>query len=156
MKITDLRTAIVSTLSAVSSGVDLTGADQVLQGLYAVPPRAGLPCVMLGGWTLASEPGPQLGRWQRTVTWRLIGWAPSSNDSPASRSLAIETLADAIVIALETATRTAGGAIAAAGAYDLNVVSVGGIDGMDGEQSGYAVFEVTVEFFMRADKLGGL
>ena len=156
VRLSDLRAGIVTALQAVNGSApytsDLSGSDQVKQGLYATPPRAGLPCVMLAEWSVNSEFGPQLGRWTRTTTWTIVGWAPANGDDPATRWAAVETLANDIEIALETATRV--GALKAY-AYDCIVREVNEVE-TGGEATGYATFAMTIDFPTRVNKLGGM
>lgn len=157
-RLTDLRNGIVTALQTVNgtgSYVNtLTGQDQVTHGLYAVPPRSGVPCVMLAEWSVGTTEGPQLGRWTRTVTWALVCWAPANGDSPAAKWGAVETLADDITIALEVACRTSGGALNGI-AYDCIVSDVNEVE-VSGDATGYAIFALAVEFKARANKTGGL
>jgi hypothetical protein len=160
MKITNMRLGIASALTGINGtgswAVDLSGSSQVIHGIYATPPRAGLPAVMIGSWGIERTRGPQLGRYEQEALFPLLCWAPAPTDDAGARMLAIETMVNDIVIALETSARVSGGALQTAGAYDVLIKSIGDVEGLNGDIGGFAVFVVGVLLYSRADKLGGV
>ena len=159
-KITTLRQGIVTALSAVTTGggyyTTLSGNDQVIYGVYDVPPRSGVPCVMLAAFDLSSTMGPPLGVYTRTATWTLVCWAPATVDKPAERMLAQEQLLDDVTVALERAVRQSGGALYGGDWYDVQLTEVTEVSGLSGDAAGCVTFGVRFEFFARAPKTGGV
>ena len=156
--LTTLRTGIVSALAAVNGSspytITLSGSDQVVQGARVRPPRSGVPCVALTGWRMESQRGEQMGRYTRTVTWSLLGWAPTSTDNVGAKNAALENMANDITIALERAVRLSGGALFGT-VYDVQVTALEEVE-ISTDAAGYVGFVMSVEFYYRSAVTGGL
>lgn len=159
-KLTTLREGMVTALSActIAGGYyyDLNGDGQVICGVYESPPRSGVAVVMLAALDVSSRMGEPLGAYTRTATWTLACWAPATVDKPAERMLAQERLLDDVTRALEIAVRSSTGGLFGSGWYDVQLLEMSEISGLNGEAAGCVTFGARFEFVSRASKVGGV
>lgn len=102
-KLRTIRDSLISAIQLVNGAPsydhDLSGADQVVHGRAAFPPR--LPCLMIfGARSATTEENAQLGHLTRPHTWTLWGSVAAPSTAPGAGEAEAEDLFDDVCIAI--------------------------------------------------------
>lgn len=103
--ISTVMTQIVTALSAsmVGTGLDLSVAGKVKRGRYADPPAGFDAFIGVCSPEVASEQGPTIRQYLRTLTIQIDSWASLEQETTEHRAIRGELLMDDILTVLEAA-----------------------------------------------------